>query len=103
MYNASENANGITVHFQPPTPEVHILYKPVVGVKEAAFLADVSVVTFKNDHMKDIRLLETSAFLEGNRWKFETKQLLEYIHLRACELRVSKGVFVSQQLEKEEC
>ncbi|MBC2106115.1 hypothetical protein [Listeria booriae] len=96
MFKTNEESNAITVHFQPPKPEIHILYKPVVGVEEAAYLADVSVTTFRADHMKDLRLLESSAYLEGNRWKFETKQLLEYIHLRACELRVSKGVFVAQ-------
>ncbi|PNP90643.1 hypothetical protein BMT55_11740 [Listeria newyorkensis] len=96
MYTKNINNDGITVHFQPPTPEVHIIYKPIVGIKDAAFLADVSEKTFRDEHLLDLRLLETSAFKEGNRWKFETETLLEYLHLRACELRVSKGIYVTQ-------
>ncbi|EUJ22967.1 hypothetical protein PGRAN_11248 [Listeria grandensis FSL F6-0971] len=81
------------VHFQPPKAEIHLVYKPIVSVEEAAEMASVSIPTFKKDHLKDVRLLETSAFLEGNRWKFETKPLLEYLHLRACELRVRRGAY----------
>ncbi|EUJ59495.1 hypothetical protein [Listeria fleischmannii] len=95
MFLTRESENGINIHFEPPKQQVHILYKPIVGVKEAAYLADVSEATFREDHMKDTRLIEKAMFKEGNRYKFETEPLLEYLHLRACELRIKNGIYIS--------
>lgn len=92
MLLSDQNENSISIHFQPPEPQIHLIYKPIVGVKEACILAGVGEDTFRADHMKDSRVIENVMYMDGNRYKFETEPLLEYIHMRACELRLRNGI-----------